>query len=220
MENNKYSLFDIIGVRYQDILNIPELAIGEGVTTFFGPSGSGKTSILKLLNRLISPTSGQIFYKGTALEHTDPIDHRRKVVMLSQNPVMFKGSIKDNLNASFRFRNHLVPEDKTLSDVLENVGLDKDLGFLVDKLSGGEKQRLALARVILLKPEVYLLDEPSSALDDNSADVIIETLYQRVRSESKSMIMVTHSKSIAQKYSNNIINVAGGKIISRGFSDE
>jgi len=113
-----------------------------------------------------------------------------------------------------------VPEDKTLSDVLENVGLDKDLGFLVDKLSGGEKQRLALARVILLKPEVYLLDEPSSALDDNSADVIIETLYQRVRSESKSMIMVTHSKSIAQKYSNNIINVAGGKIISRGFSDE
>ena len=215
MENNKYSLFDIIGVRYQDILNIPELAIGEGVTTFFGPSGSGKTSILKLLNRLISPTSGQIFYKGTALEHTDPIDHRRKVVMLSQNPVMFEGSIKDNLNASFRFRNHLVPEDKTLSDVLENVGLDKiwASGRQVGK-------RLALARVILLKPEVYLLDEPSSALDDNSADVIIETLYQRVRSESKSMIMVTHSKSIAQKYSNNIINVAGGKIISRGFSDD
>jgi len=220
MEENKHNLFNFKFVRYRNILTVPELAIGKGITTFFGPSGSGKTTILKLLNRMISPTEGQIFYNGTALADTNPVEHRRKVVMLSQHPVMFEGSIEDNLSAAFRFQKRASPSRDAISDVLKNVRLDKDPGSPVGKLSGGEKQRLALARVVLLEPEVYLLDEPSSALDDDSADIIIETLHQKVNADAKSMIMVTHSKAIARKYSDVFIRVANGRITDREVCNE
>lgn len=207
-------MFRLTDVKYADYLNIPELQIEGGlITTLFGPSGSGKTTILKLLNKLISPTSGQVLFNGRDLSLIDSIEHRREVVMLSQDPVVFAGSVRENLNAGLVFRQQPPRDDAKLKHLLEQVKLDKPLDAPAGNLSGGEKQRLALARVLLLDPRVYLLDEPSSSLDDETAVLVHDMLVRRSRAENKTMVFVTHSRSIAESYSDVIVRVAPGGFI-------
>ncbi len=199
-------MFSFKEVNYKDFINIADLTIPEGkVTTLVGASGSGKTTILKLLNKLVSPTSGRIYFKGQNLENINSVELRRKVSMLSQSPVMIGETIKDNLIVGLKFQERTIPKDILLLDVLEKVKLGKSLNSLVNILSGGEKQRLALARLLLLDAEVLLLDEPSSALDEETANVIIEMIVDCVAKKNKTVVMVTHSLQIANKYSDKII---------------
>jgi putative ABC transport system ATP-binding protein len=149
--------------------------------------------------------------KGRDLEHMDSVLHRRKVIMLSQSPPMFKGSIRENLLAGLRFQEKTLPAEPVLEDVLKRVGMDKSLDGPSSTLSGGEKQRLALARVMLLDPDTFLLDEPSSSLDELSEQMIIEMISSFVKDNKKSMVMVTHSKKIAQKYSDDAIDLMDKK---------
>lgn len=207
-------MFDFKDVKYKNILHIKELQISKSnVTCIVGESGSGKTTLLKLLNKLISPDSGEIFFNNQPLKEINSIDLRRKVVMLPQTPAVFGGSIKDNLLIGLKFSEKPVVSDDKLLEVLSLVHLKKDLGESADKLSGGEKQRLALGRVILINPEVFLLDEPSSALDENTEQLLIEKLVDFSRKNSKTLIMVTHSKKVAATFADNIIEINAGKIV-------
>jgi putative ABC transport system ATP-binding protein len=176
-----------------------------------GPSGSGKTTILKLLNKMLSPTEGHILFDGKRLDQVDSVDHRRRVTMLPQAPVMFDGDIKDNLIAGLKYQKREIPGDSILAEMLAKVKLDKELGSATQTLSGGEKQRLALGRVLLLNPAVYLLDEPSSALDEATAEAVIEMIAGYARSENKTLVMVTHSTVIAERFSDEIIEVSNGQ---------
>lgn len=214
-------MFEFIGVRYKHVLDIPTLYIEkEKITTLVGASGSGKTTILKMLNKMISPTQGRILFNGMDLRQINSVAHRRHVTMLSQSPAMFEGTIRDNLNAGLRFQGRELPGDEVLNRVLERVKLKKPFDSPVNTLSGGEKQRLALGRVLLLNPEVYLLDEPSSALDDETAEIIIQMLIEHVKTEKKTIVMVTHSKTIAEKYSDTIIEISEGRCLSRRCNNE
>ncbi len=210
-------MFEFIDVRYKGIINLPSLIVEKGkITTFIGESGGGKTTILRLLNKMISPTEGEILFQGCPLNEVDAVTHRRQVTMLSQSPIVFDGNIKDNLNIGFQFQGKQIPNDSKLNEVLERVQLKKSLTDAVDRLSGGEKQRLALGRVMLLNSPVYLLDEPSSALDDSTEKLIIEMFTEFVKENNKTLIMVTHSKDIAHKYSDTIIRIANGKYVLGG----
>lgn len=214
-------MFEFIDVKYKDVLDLPTLYIEkEKITTLVGASGSGKTTILRMLNKMISPTKGRIMFDGTDLRQINSVAHRRHVIMLSQSPAMFEGSIRDNLNAGLRFQERELPSDETLYQILEQVKLKKSLESSVNTLSGGEKQRLALGRVLLLNPEVYLLDEPSSALDDETEEIVIQMLTKHVRKEKKTIVMVTHSKAIAEKYSDTIIEIYEGKCLKRRCNNE
>lgn len=214
-------MFKFIDVRYKDVLELPTLYIEkEKITTLVGVSGSGKTTILKMLNKMISPTHGRILFNGMDLSQINSVAHRRHVTMLSQSPAMFEGSIRENLNAGLRFQERELPSDEVLNRILEQVKLKKPLDSSVNTLSGGEKQRLALGRVLLLNPEVYLLDEPSSALDDETEEIIIQMLTEHVRIEKKTIVMVTHSKAIAEKYSDTIIEISEGRCLSRRCNNE
>jgi putative ABC transport system ATP-binding protein len=205
-------MFEFKDVRFKEILDIPRLYIAKGrVTSLIGPSGSGKTTILKMLNKMLSPTEGHILFEGKRLDQIDSVDHRRHVTMLSQAPAMFDGDIKENLIAGLKFQNREIPGDNVLADMLTKVKLNKELNSPTQTLSGGEKQRLALGRVLLLNPEVYLLDEPSSALDEATAEAVIEMIAGYARSENKTLVMVTHSKAIAQRFSDEIIEVCNGR---------
>jgi putative ABC transport system ATP-binding protein len=205
-------MFEFNDVRFKDILDIPRLSIvGNRITTLIGPSGSGKTTILKLLNKMLSPTEGHILFDGKRLDQVDSVDHRRRVTMLPQSPVMFDGDIKENLIAGLKYQKREIPGDNVLTDMLAKVKLNKELGSATQTLSGGEKQRLALGRVLLLNPEVYLLDEPSSALDEATAEAVIEMIAEYARSENKTLVMVTHSTAIAQRFSDEIIKVSNGQ---------
>lgn len=214
-------MFEFIDVKYKDILNLPTLYIEkEKITTLVGASGSGKTTILRMLNKLISPSQGRILFNGVDLREINSVAHRRRVTMLSQSPAIFEGTIRDNLVAGLRFQQREIPSDEALYQVLEQIKLKKPLESSANTLSGGEKQRLALGRLLLLNPEVYLLDEPSSALDDEMEEIIIQMLAKHVKKEGKTIVMVTHSKAIAEKYSDTIIEISEGRCVSRRCNNE
>ncbi len=208
--------FEFKDVRFKEILDIPSLYIAKDrITSLVGPSGSGKTTILKMLNKMLSPTEGHILFHGENLGQIDSVSHRRHITMLSQSPVMFDGTIKDNLIAGLKFQKKEIPDDIVLEDMLFKVKLNKELNSPAQTLSGGEKQRLALGRVLLLDSEVYLLDEPSSALDDATADAVIEMIAGYAKRESRTLVMVTHAKVIAQRFSDEIIEVSNGRCHGR-----
>lgn len=222
MKKRRMTMFSLREVKYKDILNIKSLKIPRHkITCIVGESGSGKTTLLRLLNKLISCDSGEIIYNDEPLKVIDSVELRREVIMLPQAPAIFDGSIKDNLLIGLKFSQRPFASDEKLSEVLEAVKLNKDIYEDADKLSGGEKQRLALGRIMLLEPEVYLLDEPSSALDEETEEMIIRKLIEHTKANNKSLIMVTHSKKIAENFADNIVEVKEGKIVNEGgFSDE
>ena len=207
-------VFSLKNVAFRDIIEIGYLVIPENkVTCIVGKSGSGKTTLLKLLNNLISPDKGDILHKDKRLEEFDPVELRRRVVMLPQVPVIFPGTIRKNLLMGIELSDREPVEDRVLVSHLKGAKVDKDLDSDASKLSGGEKQRLALCRITLMKPEVLLLDEPSSALDDGTEELIIESMVSFARKESKTLVMVTHSKRIARTYGEYIVSMDKGKVV-------
>lgn len=210
-------MFLLKKVKYKNILDIDELVIENNkVTCVVGESGSGKTTLIRLLNKLISCDSGQIIYKDQDINIIDSVKLRRAVVMLPQTPVIFPGTVRDNLLIGLKFAEKALVDDEKLHQVLNLVNLEKGLQDESDNLSGGEKQRLALGRVILLDPDVFLLDEPSSSLDEETELIIIEKLVAYTKAMNKTLIMVTHSKKIAQIYSDKTIQICQGKVFKSG----
>lgn len=192
-------MFRLEKVKFRDILNIDHLEIpAKTITCLTGESGSGKTSLLRLLNRMNEPDTGLIYYQEQLLETLNPIELRRKVTMLSQTALTFPGTIEENLQMGLALTEREIVSKAELLNVLETVLLKKSLSADAQKLSGGEKQRLALARLLLLKAEVYLLDEPTSALDEETElDVMIRFLAE-VKREKATVIMITHSKQLVE----------------------
>ena len=208
-------MFVIKNMRYKDILEIDYLSIEKNkITCIVGESGSGKTTLLRLLNKMISCESGEIFYNGENIDTVDSVEIRRQITMLPQVPTVFPGTIRENLLIGLKFAEKPMVDDEKLHEILATVKLEKDPDTEIEDLSGGEKQRLALGRVILLDPEVFLLDEPSSALDDETEKIVIEKIVCCTKATDKTLIMVTHSKSIAREYSEKIIEISKGRIVS------
>ena len=147
-------MFRLEKVKFRDILNIDQLEIpAKTITCLTGESGSGKTSLLRLLNRMNEPDTGLIYYHEQPLETLNPIELRRKVTMLSQTALTFPGTIEGNLQMGLALTDREKVSENELLNVLETVLLKKSLFTDAEKLSGGEKQRLALARLLLLKPD-------------------------------------------------------------------
>jgi putative ABC transport system ATP-binding protein len=209
-------MFQLNGVTYKHILDIDTLQIAGGrITCIVGESGGGKTTLLRLLNKLISPDQGEITYNGTPLNQINSVELRRTVVMLSQSPAIFPGTVGENLNAGLTFAEKPSANVDRLHEALALVQLKKPLADNAEKLSGGEKQRLALARIMLLEPEVLLLDEPSSSLDEETEGIIIEHVIRYTREHGKTLIMVTHSKKVARDFADTIIEIKEGRVAGR-----
>ncbi len=206
-------MFEIKDVKFKQILDIKSLKIEQQITCIVGSSGSGKTTLLRMLNRLNAPDEGTIFYNGADISVINAVQLRRKVVMLGQTPVLYSGNIRENLQIGLEFSQKKPASEKELLKSLASAGLQKDLDDSCAMLSGGEKQRLCLARVMLMDAETYLLDEPSSALDKETEHVIIQNLADFARTTGKQLIMVTHSENIAQEYRESIIRLEHGKVV-------
>ncbi|WP_282171734.1 ABC transporter ATP-binding protein [Cytobacillus firmus] len=194
-------LFAIRELRVNNIINVNHLDIKKDkVTCITGESGAGKSTLLKTLNKMITPDSGEIFYKGTSLKEIDSVQHRRKVIMLSQVPLIFPGTIKDNLIMGYKLNGKKPCDDEILKQALHNMQMTKELHEDAGTLSGGEKQRLALARILLLKADVYLLDEPTSALDEDTEMMILEYFIREIKKKQASLLMITHSNSVNEQF--------------------
>ncbi|USK40438.1 ATP-binding cassette domain-containing protein [Cytobacillus firmus] len=194
-------LFAIRELRVNNIINVNHLDIKKDkVTCITGESGAGKSTLLKTLNKMITPDSGEIFYKGTSLKEIDSVQHRRKVIMLSQVPLIFPGTIKDNLIMGYKLNGKKPCDDEILKQAIHNMQMTKELHGDAGTLSGGEKQRLALARILLLKADVYLLDEPTSALDEDTEMMILEYFIREIKKKQASLLMITHSNTVNEQF--------------------
>ncbi|MGC4376610.1 ATP-binding cassette domain-containing protein [Fictibacillus sp. Mic-4] len=213
-------MFLLKEVAYKDILHIPSLEIRkEKVTCIVGESGGGKSTLLRLLNDLSSPDSGEIFYKNKPIQAYDPVKFRREVVMLGQTPPIFEGTVKDNLEIGLRFSEKPLPSEETLTHALQMVHLPKKPGDDAGSLSGGEKQRLGLARIWLMDPAVYLLDEPTSALDQETERRVMDSFIDFAKEKKKTVIMITHSQALADRVADEIIEISkqhGARLYSIG----
>lgn len=188
-----------------------------------GPSGAGKSTILRILDLLENPTSGEVFYQGRPVKIRKPevLMVRRCLAMVFQQPVLFSGTVLENVFYGLKVRGQKMPTHRTkLLEVLKMVGLEGKEKQKATTLSGGEAQRLALARVMVLKPEVLLLDEPTANLDPANI-LIIEKLLKDIRKRfGTTIIMVTHNLLQAKRLVDQILLINEGKLIESKPVDE
>lgn len=178
-----------------------------------GPSGSGKSTFLKLCAQLISPTEGDIVYKSKSYVEYSPVEWRKSIGYCFQTPYLFGDTVMDNLKFPYSIRSKKI-DLKRVEELFSNFKLKSDcLDNKVKNLSGGEKQRIALIRTLLFKPEILLLDEVTSALDvDNT--LIVEKVIQSLNDEGITILWITHNPVQSKKYSNKVISMENGEIMS------
>ena len=178
-----------------------------GITVVTGPSGAGKTTLLRLCNRLEVPDGGRVCYRGRPLDEMDPLELRRRVGMVFQRPAPFPGTVADNLAVAR-------PDAGTgeLSTALERVALDPGLlGQEAHTLSGGELQRMCLARTLVTRPETLLLDEPTSALDAEPK-LVFEATARDLAARGITIIWVTHDDAQAARVADRIYQLRDGRL--------
>jgi putative ABC transport system ATP-binding protein len=190
-----------------------------------GPSGSGKSTLLRLCNRLSDPDEGEIFYLGKSLRDYDVLDLRTRIGFVSQVPVMLEGTVRFNFEYAFRHtRNRPINDiefDEEAGQLLRFLNLsDTLLHRDTDELSVGEKQRVALARTLIRKPEILLLDEPASALDPTATMRFLDIIRKLLDEMNVTIIMVTHSIEQARMINGNAIILVNGRIVDRGPVDD
>jgi len=180
-----------------------------------GPSGAGKSSLLRLLNRLDDPVSGQVSWDGKDLRSWDPIELRRSVGMVFQQAAVFPGTVADNLRVA-------APELDApgTAAALERVGLDGELSQRVaGDLSGGESQRMCFARALLTRPAVLLADEPTASLD-GAARRMIETLGRRLADDGMPIVWVSHDIEQLRRLADHVVVLVAGAVAATGSLGE
>lgn len=207
-------MFKLKDIKFKNILDIENLEIHENVVTIVkGESGSGKSTMLKLLNNIISPDSGVVMYNGVDVNDINPITLRRDVIMQSQFPNIFPGNVRENLNIIFTLRREEGLDDEKLLKALEIVNLKKDLTDDAQNLSGGEKTRLSIARLFLVEPEVFLLDEPGASLDSKTEEILMNNVIAQIKKRNKTLIFISHSDN-PEMIADEIITMKNGKVLS------
>ncbi len=202
------------------LLNGISLGFAQGkITALIGPSGSGKSTLIRCLNRLWEPPAKTIFLQGDDITSLNPLALRRKVGMVMQTAVMFEGSVADNLQYAPQLRGESL-SDARVSELLEMVSLDPRLASQdAQSLSGGQAQRVSLARTLANESEVLLLDEPTSALDPMATRVIEETLLKLKERLGLTVILVSHSLEQVKRIADYVVLLVDGEVAEQGAAE-
>lgn len=196
------------------ILNRVDLDLdSDALTVLMGPNGAGKSILLRLLHGLLTPSSGDIRWSGRPLDKT----LRRQQALVFQKPVLLRRSVKANLGFALGLR-RVSDRANRLERALEESGLTHLAKRQARVLSGGEQQRLALARALILEPKVLLLDEPTANLDPAST-LVIEQAINRARRQGVKIILVTHDQHQARRLGEEVVFLHAGKVIERTSAD-
>ena len=211
------SLFDFLDVGVSSggtaILAEINTTIPKGrLTVIAGASGSGKTSLLRLCNRLDVPTAGRVLHEGNDLALIDPLQLRRRVGMVFQRPVLFPGTVRDNLAAA-----DPIATDAVMVETLRSVDLGAEfLDRIGDDLSGGEGQRVCLARALMCRPRVLLMDEPTASLHPAAAKTLEETTSTLQHERKVDVVWVTHDLGQIARLAQHLIVLAHGRVAYAG----
>ena len=191
------------------------------ITVLCGPSGGGKTSLLRLLNRLDDPVRGEILLDGTSLNDYNVTELRRRVALVFQSPVMFSGTVSDNLAVAAELGGLQEGQFDELSDeVMLLAELDPSLLERPGgELSVGQKQRVNLARALMTSPEVLLLDEPTSALDPETSRSLMKTIHGLSEERRLTIVVATHRVAEASEYAEHALILRDGRVVDSGDAE-
>lgn len=196
------------------------LAVQKGETlAIVGPSGSGKSSFLRLLNRLDEPSSGTVLLDGVDYTTLSPRVLRRQVGMVMQSAYLFPGTVADNITFGPRSRGEQVSQQR-IQELLEHVQLGGYEKRDINGLSGGEAQRVSLARTLVNDPQVLLLDEPTSALDEATRSGVEQLINTIMHSQGLTSIIVTHDMAQASRLADRVAVIKSGKLERIGTVEE
>ncbi|HHW57817.1 MAG TPA: phosphate ABC transporter ATP-binding protein [Clostridia bacterium] len=184
---------------------------GGAIHTIVGPSGAGKSTLIKLINRLIDPTHGSILIDDVDIKTIDVIDLRRRIGMVFQQPHLFEGTVKENIEYGPMLKGE---KNVNVEYYLSIVGLNSEYATRdVKNLSGGEQQRVSIARTLANNPETLLLDEPTSALDPTSTEIVEKLIFNLKEKMNLTIIWITHNMEQAKRIGDYTALLNKGQLI-------
>jgi tungstate transport system ATP-binding protein len=195
------------------VLDIDDLAVARGeVLALVGPSGSGKSTLLRLLNFLEPPTAGALAFDGRAVGDDLPLSERRRVTAVFQRPALLRRSVAANIAYGLGLRGEKLPPE-VLAGWLDRLGLAHLARQSAPRLSAGEAQRVAMARALVVRPDVLLLDEPTANLDPYNVSLIERLVAEEQRATGMTVVWVTHDIFQARRAADRVAFLLGGRLV-------
>ena len=214
------ALFETKDLTFGGFIRYGSITLPAGKISFIiGESGSGKSTLFKLLNGVLSPSHGAVFYRGQDIGESDTVLLRREVSLVSQEVYLFEGSIQENFSAFYGFRNQAPPTQDEIKKYLSMFHLEFLPESSTQTLSGGEKQRLYLAIFMSFRPKVLLIDEPTSALDPELIGEVLNVM-KKLAQDGMTMLVVTHEMAFARDVADRVIVMAEGEIIEEDVPEK
>lgn len=200
----------------ETVLEIPHLELpAGGITAIYGPNGAGKSTLLHILALLQRPWAGSIHLLGEPVDFQNTGTLNRQVTLIHQKPVLFSTTVQNNVAYGLRARRSTATEiEKKVGRALADVGLSGFEHRAARKLSGGEAQRVVLARAIVLDTPILLLDEPSSFLDASFKPRVIELLRRENRQRRRTILFASHNRGFVDALADECLLINGGRIAS------
>ncbi len=215
--------FDKVTKKFGSVTALENISFEVGTGEFIfitGPSGAGKTTILKLILGEISPDSGEVTVDGVNVKNLKEKDlpcFRQKIGIVFQDfKVLSERTVAENVEVALAVTG--VPElqwGERVKHVLKLAGISRQAELFPSQLSGGELQRVSLARALSVNPKLLLADEPTGNLDWETSDSMMQ-LFEKINKEGKTVIMATHNLEIIKKYKKREIHIVGGKLTRSG----
>jgi len=197
-----------------DVLQVDTLDIQRGETlTVVGPNGAGKSTLLLALAHLLKPARGDIQFDGKSVNEWNDLEYRRRISFVFQSPLLMDMSVEQNVALGLKFRG--VSKEESQERVgrwIKAMGIESLSKRRAGQLSGGEAQRVSLARAFVLEPELLLLDEPFAALDPPTRTKLLDDLSTLLAEDHRTAVFVTHNLNEAAKLSHRIAVVVGGML--------
>lgn len=201
------------GIKFLDLITYPEINIQENSFTFIsGESGCGKSTYLKMLNATIALNDGDIIYQNKKIAEIPVLKYRKEVMLVPQDVFLFEGTIRDNFNLYYSFIEKAELSETDIAIFLNICCADLPTSASCELLSGGEKQRVFLAIYLSCLPKVLLLDEPTAALDEKTANQLLTNLKAFCKEQKITVVCVCHNDEIVNRFADTVILLGDKKV--------
>jgi tungstate transport system ATP-binding protein len=212
----------LIRRNQRDALSVNLLDVQRGETlAVVGPNGAGKSTLLLALAHLLKPASGEIKYDGKHIHKWDDLEYRRKIAFVFQDPLLMDLSVEENVALGLKFRGaHKTEMHIRAEKWMKAMGVESLAKRRAGQLSGGEAQRVSLARAFVLDPELLLMDEPFSAVDPQTRGQLMKDLSKLLAHDHRTTIFVTHNLKEAAQMGDRVAVVIGSELKQVGTPKE